>query len=72
MEKKDVVFMCYNVGNPVGPFFKQYINAKDIIEIIPTKIGSERDLMIIYYDRELRSKCSLFCDGIAIKSNKRN
>lgn len=70
-KEKDVIFKCYSVGNAVRAFSTQFINAKDIIEIIPTKIGRESDLMIVYYDRELRSECSFFCDGIAIESNEK-
>lgn len=71
MKKKDIVFMCYNVGGTVGPFSAQFINAKDIIEVIPINIGREADLMIIYYDRELQSECSFYCDGIAINPNEK-
>ena len=66
MKEKDVVFKCYNVGGPVSAFSAQFINAKYIIEIIPTKNGTETKLMIVYYDRELCSECSFFCDGITI------
>lgn len=64
MKEKDVIFKCYNVGEPVGEFSTQFINAKDIIEIVPTKIGKESELKIAYYDHKLRSECSAFCDGI--------
>ena len=66
MKEKDVVFKCYNVGDSVRAFSTKFINAKDIIEIIPTKIGSEPELKIVYYDCQLRSECSFFCDGIVI------
>ena len=63
-KEKDVIFKCYNVGDSVGAFSAQFINAKDIIEIISAKIEREFKLMITYYDHELRSECSFFCDGI--------
>lgn len=61
---EDIIFKCYTVGGPVGAFSAKFINAKDIIEIIPTKIGKEAELMIVYYNCELGSECSFFCDGI--------
>ena len=72
MKEKDVVFKCCNAGGPLGAFSAQFINAKDIIEIFPTKIrGCNPELVIVYYDRELHSECSFFCDSIAIESNEK-
>lgn len=70
-KEKDVIFKCYSVGGPIRAFSVQFINAKDIIEIIPTKIDRESRLMIVYYDHELRSECSFFCDGITIEPNEK-
>lgn len=64
MKEKDVIFKCYNVGCSVGELSAQFINAKDIIEIVPTKIGGESELKIAYYDHKLRSECTFFCNGI--------
>ena len=61
---ENIIYKCYTVGGTVRAFSAQFINAKDIIEIIPTKIGREVELMIVYYNCELGSECSFFCDGI--------
>lgn len=70
MKEKDVVFKCCTAGGPVGSFSAKFINAKDIIEIIPTKIAGEAELMIIYYDHELLSECSFFCNSIETNLKK--
>ena len=61
---KEIIFKCWTAGGPVGSSRSEMINAKDIIEIIPTKIAGEAELMIIYYDHELHSECSFFCNSI--------
>lgn len=69
---ENIIFKCYIVGGPIGAFSAKFINTKDIVEIIPTKIGKEAELMIVYYNRELGSECSFFCDGIVpyVEANK--
>lgn len=67
---KDVILNCWTAGGPVGPSRSEFINAKDIIEIIPTKIGRDAELMIVYYDHELHSECSFFCNSIMTNLKK--
>ena len=57
--------MCYDVGGPLGSFSAKYINAKDIINIVPIQIGTEPKLMVKYYNHESHSEWSFFCDGVA-------